>query len=235
LGLFTATFGYSDPDANEIVKSADLIRAPKNSYLLEAVVTNYEDDREKAKNSYKVYVKDLNHVLVEFVSPASEKGKSLLVLNEDLWIYLPRIKKPTRIPMQNRLSGEVSNGDVTRLNFSHDYDATLAAEENVNGQDAFVLDLIAKSRNKTYPLIKYWVSKNDFMPLKSEYFTASGKSLKTCTFEGLEEAAGRVRPMRLIYQDSILKNKKSILELKSMTEKKFDDKMFTKDHLKILE
>jgi outer membrane lipoprotein-sorting protein len=227
--------GRCQEDPDEIVAKADLVRVPKGSFELEAIVENYEGRRKKGENGYRIYAKDLDHVLVQFRSPASEKGKSLLALAEDLWIYLPKVKKPVRIPLQQRLSGEISNGDVIRLNFAHDYEATLIVEEKFKDQRTYVLDLKARSSKKTYNKIKYWVKKEDYMPMKAEYFTVSGKSLKTCFFKDQREAAGRIRPMRLVFRDSLNKNKKSILVFKSMTEKKFADKMFTKDHMKTLE
>lgn len=233
--LFFAQHGYGQEDPNTIVEHADLIRAPKGSFELIAIVKNYEGSNQKGESEYRVYAKDLDHVVVKFLSPASEKGKSLLTLGEDLWIYLPKVKKPVRIPLQQRLSGEISNGDVTRLNFAHDYKATLIGEEEIKGKNMYVLDLEAKTSNKAYHRIKYWIRKKDYMPVKSEYFTVSGRSLKTCIFRGHRESAGRIRPMRLIFQDSLNKNKKSILIFKSMTEKKFSDRMFTKDYMKTLE
>jgi hypothetical protein len=222
-------------DPNAIVAKADLIRAPEGSYEFEATVTTFEGTDKKSENGYKVYVKDLDHTLVEFKSPASEKGKSLLMLGEDLWLYLPNIKKPVRVPLQQRLVGDVANGDMARSNLAHDYNTTLAGEERVNSQESFVLDLVAKSPNKTYNRVKYWVAKSDNKPVQAEYFTVSGKSLKTCTFEDFRPAAGITRPMRLVFQDTLNKNKKSTLTFNSITRKKLDESMFTKDYMKTLE
>lgn len=222
-------------DPNEIVAKADAIRAPKGSYEFEATVTTYEGAEKKSDNGYKVFVRDLDHSLVEFRLPASEKGKSLLMVEEDLWIYLPKVKKPVRIPLQQRLVGDVSNGDMARANFSNDYTAVLAGEEKVEGKDVYVLDLAAKSPKKTYSKIRYWVSKSDNRPVQAEYFTVSGQSLKTVTFEDFRSEAGAVRPMRLVFRDTLNKNKKSILEFKSMVKKDLAENMFTKDYMKTLE
>ncbi|MBL7684676.1 MAG: outer membrane lipoprotein-sorting protein [Deltaproteobacteria bacterium] len=222
-------------DPNVIVSKADKIRAPEGSYEFEAVITNLEGSEKKSESKYKVYVKDLDHSLVEFTAPASEKGKSLLMLADDLWIYLPNVKKPVRIPLHERLAGNVSNGDMARANFSSDYTSTLVGEETVGGKASFVLDLVAKSPNKTYNKIKYWVSKSDFKPVKAEYFTVSGRSLKVSTFEDFKEMGGAIRPTKLTFEDSMDKNKKSILIFNSITKKKLDDNMFTKDYMKTLE
>lgn len=222
-------------EAAALVAKADAIRVPKGSYEFDAVVTSFDGEQKKSENGYKAYVKDLNNSLVAFTSPASERGKSLLMLGDDLWIYLPNVKKPVRIPLQQRLVGDVSNGDITRINLAEDYTAVQAGEANVNGSDCHVLELTAKSETKTYNKIKYWVAKADGKPVKAEYFTVSGQSLKTCTFEDFRQEAGAVRPMKLVFQDSMNASKKSILVFKDMVTKSFSDNMFTKDYMKTLE
>ncbi len=233
--LFTSGPALAAEDANAIVAKADAVRTPKGSFEMNAVITSYQGDAQKSKNGYKVHVKDLDHSLVEFVSPPSEKGKSLLALEEDLWIYLPKVKKPVRIPLNQRLVGDVSNGDMARSNFANDYNATLAGEETVEGKESYVLDLVAKSPRKTYNRIKYWVAKSDFKPVQAEYFTVSGKSLKTATFEDFRMEAGAVRPMLIKFRDSLKKDQTSDLKFESMSKKTFNDSMFTKDYMKTLE
>lgn len=222
-------------EGDEIVRKADAVRVPAGSYQFEAEIVNYEGETKQSQSGYKVYVRDLDHTMIEFTSPASEKGKSLLMIQEDLWIYLPRVKKPVRIPLQQRLAGNVSNGDMTRANFSNDYSATLVGEEKVGEREVYVLDLVAKSPSKTYNKIKYKVAKADFHPVAAEYFTVSGSSLKTCVFEDFRIEDGALRPVKLVFQDSLNPQKKSILSFKGMVSKPLDPSMFTKDYMKTLE
>lgn len=234
-GLIATGPAAAAEDANEIVAKADAIRAPRGAHEMDAVVTAFEDGAQKSKNGYKVYIKDLDHSLVEFISPPAEKGKSLLMIGEDLWIYLPKVKKPVRIPLNQRLVGDVSNGDMARANFANDYDATLSGEATVDGKACHVLDLVAKSPNKTYNKIKYWVAKADYRPVQAEYFTVSGQSLKTCSFEGFRMEAGQMRPMKYLFRDSVKKSQTSTIDFSNMVKKELSDNMFTKDYMKTLE
>lgn len=234
IGLCVGPAGAAE-DPNAIVAKADDIRAPKGAHEMEAIITTYEGSQQKSKNGYHVYIKDLDHSLVAFTSPASEKGKSLLMVGEDLWIYLPNVKKPVRIPLNQRLVGDVSNGDMARSNFANDYNATLSGEESVNGKDCYILDLVAKSPNKTYNKIKYWVAKADYRPVQAEFFTVSGQSLKTCSYEGFRMEAGMMRPMKYVFRDSIKKSQNSTIEFSGMVKKELNDNMFTKDYMKTLE
>lgn len=234
LGGLLSISSVAAQDANQIVRKADQIRAPQGSYVFEATVESFEGEKKSAENRYHVSVKDLDHSLVEFRYPDSEKGKSMLMLQDDIWIFLPRVNKPVRVPLKHRLLGEVSIGDMTRTNFSHDYDASLVGEETLQGQEAYVLDLKAKSPQKPYANIKYWVAKENYRPIQAEYFTASGKSLKTIQFADFTQAAGNFRPLQAVFIDSVRKNKKSILSFKDMTTKQLPDRMFSKQSMQTL-
>jgi len=232
-------FGFKEAKSvenpNALVKKADLVRVPEGSYQFNATITNYEGETKKSRSDYKVYVKSLDQSLVEFTFPAKEKGKSLLMLEENLWIYLPKIRKPVRIPLRQRLMGNVANGDMTRVNFAEDYNATLAGEEQIDGKEAYVFQLVAKSPKKTYNKIKYWVNKKNFHPIKAEFFTVSGKSLKVARFEDFRNVAGAIRPLKIIFTDSINTKKKSILLIQNMVKKNLANNMFTKEYMKTME
>lgn len=227
--------GLSALDPNEIIARADKIRVPEGSYTLEVTLTNFEGEEVDGVSEYRVFVKNLDNSLVQFQAPRTERGKSLLMVEDDFWIYLPKLRKPVRVPPKQRLLGKVSVGDMVRTNFAHDYNATLIGEEDFKGEAAYVLDLTAKSNKKTYSRIKYWVAKKDYRPLYAEYFTASGKALKSLTFKEYKFVEGKQRPMVGEFQDSIQKNKKTLLRFDSMTRKPLKDMMFTKQFMRTLE
>jgi len=235
IALAPVSANPSKLDPNDIVRKADAIRVPGGSYLLDITITDFVGEKEKGKKGYKVYTKDLDHSLVEFRSPAKERGKSLLLLEDDVWIFLPKIRRPVRVPLQQRLLGQVAVGDMLRVNFAHDYNATLIGEEDFNGTLAFVLDLKAKTPKKTYQKIKYWVAKETYRPLFAEYFTVSGKAVKTLTFEEFRLVEGKKRPMLGIFRDTLNNDKITRLRFNKMTRKRLQDMMFTKTYMRTFE
>ncbi|MDX1387053.1 MAG: outer membrane lipoprotein-sorting protein, partial [bacterium] len=235
IGLGSSLYGFAQEKAQDIVKKADQIRAPDSSYQVNATVTNFEGDKEVGKQGYQVYIKDLGHAVVEFQFPASEKGKSMLMLEEDVWIYLPKVSRPIRVPLKQRLLGQVAIGDMTRANFSKDYEAKLMGEEELEGKQTFVIELKAYSPKKAYHRIKYWVEKDTYRPVKAEYFTISGKSLKTGYFKDFRMEAGKTRPMAIHYQDSLDPEKLSYLRFQNMVPKDLPENMFTKQYMRTFE
>jgi hypothetical protein len=224
-----------NPSADDMVRRADLIRVPDGSYELEITVTDFVGEKNRGAKGYRSFVKDLSHTLVEFRSPTSERGKSMLMLDDDVWVYLPNIKKPIRVPLKQRLLGQVAIGDMIRTNFSQDYTANVLGEDKLEGTDVYVLELQAKSQNKSYQKIKYWIAKEDFRPLMAEYFSASGTPLKTLTFKEFRIVEGENRPMVGIFRDSVQKDKVTELRFDKLTRKTFQDMMFSKQYMQTLE
>jgi hypothetical protein len=130
--------------------------------------------------------------------------------------------------------GQVSNGDVARTNFALDYIPSILPEEELEEKLCYVLELQAKSKEVTYHRIIYWVEKDSFSPLKSEFYTISGKLLKTAYYEGYKKILGRERVTRMVIVDELRKGQSSVMEYSNMEIAEFPDRIFQKSYLKHL-
>ncbi len=222
-------------DAAEVVKKADLIRAPTGSFIWNVTIVNDEPNKSPSTVGLQVFVKGNDKTFVKFVSPPRDVGRSLLSLGRDLWIFLPDAGKPVRIPLAQRLVGQVANGDIARTNYSGDYGATLVGSEKLDGIDCYVLDLKAKSKEVTYAAIRFWVAKPNFRPMKAEYFAGTGTLLKTGTFEEYKLVGGQVRPTRLVLVDAVRKGMKSTIDFGALEVRELPDKYFDKNYMKNLD
>ncbi len=218
--------------AEEILKKADEVRNPQLDYKVEVIVTNIKPDKENVKMKYEVLVKGRDKTIIKTVEPVADRGTSLLMINYDLWVFLPTISQPLRISLQQRLIGEVANGDIARANFSGDYSPKILKTENINGKEHYVLELIAKDERVTYHRVTLWVQKDNFHPLKAEFYAVSGRILKTCKYENYKKLAGKLRPTRLVLVDALKPAHQSLIEYDDMKTTNLPEKWFTKDHLK---
>ncbi len=221
-------------DPEEIVRRADRVRGPEGNFATSVTITSTRPKSEPRVAQYEVLIKDWNRSLTKSLAPTQEKGRILLMIGDDLWLFMPKIDQPVRISMQQRLMGEVANGDIVRTDFSGDYTPTIIKTENVDGKDAWVLELKAKRPSVTYHRIVYRVQKKTYYPLKAEFYSISGTLLKTAVFEDFRQAAGRVRPMRLVLSDPLIRGQQSVMQYENMKVRSLPDKYFTKDYLKKL-
>jgi len=233
--LAAIPFSSHAMDADEIVRKADLARGPSGSYIWNVTIFHSEPGKTVAVSGYEVYVKGPDKVFVKFVSPARNTGRSLLALGRDVWIYLPDAGKPLRIPLAQRLVGQVANGDIARTDYAGDYSATLIGTEKVNGVECHVLDLKAKAKEVTYSAIKYFVARETFRPVKAEYSAGTGTLLKVGTFGEYREFGDRLRPTKLVLEDAVRKGVVSTMQFDNLRVRDLPEKYFNKNYMKNLD
>jgi len=150
--------------------------------------------------------------IYRFLSPADVKGTGVLVFDyetdaDDVWIYLPALRKTRRIVSSQRsesfLGSEFSYADlnVPRLD---DYSYQLLREEAFGGEQCWVIDVLPKAeqtaQGEGYSKKTYWISQEKFVLRKSVYYDLDGQPLKQLEnndFKLLDPERKRYRPMRM--------------------------------------
>lgn len=221
-----AAIGHAaTPDAQALLKRSDAFRNGWPAYTLHVKITNYESGKSDEESLYEVSQKGTDKTYVEFMSPR-DKGRHLLMLGDDMWIYLPDTSRPVRITPLERLSGDASNGDVARTNYAIDYSAVYVRNEKVGHEDCYVLDLTARRKGATYQRILYWIRIEDARPVRAEFYLASGKHIKSATFDEYASFGGRLLLRRLTLHDEIRHNSHSVLEYSGVAPRELPDKLF---------
>jgi len=218
------------PAPAEIIKQADDVRAPQFEYSMNVKVRSVGKG-DPVDDTYRVSVRGMQASLVEQTEPERLRGRKLLMLERDLWLYTPNTRRPTRVSFEQKLTGEVSNGDVSRTNFSGDYEPKVTGQEKVAGQDAWKLRLTATSKDVTYHMIDYWVAKKGSVPLKAVFYAKSGKALKTATYMNLKPVLGKNRVTRTVITDFLQPGRQSVIDNYEYKREKFDDAIFSKETL----
>ncbi len=216
--------------ATEILKRADAYRNPYASFVVNVDVTSYKGQRSETWQ-FRVHGKDGDKSLVEFVGPAEEAGKSLLMLRDAMWIYIPNTSRPIRISPLQRLMGDASNGDVARYSYGVDYTAQLAGEEKVDGKDALVLDLQARDSDIAYARIKLWVERENDLPLEAEYYVDSGKLMKRVYFREVSNVDGKPMITGVEIRDAVRPGQHTFMRYSKLEARQIPEKMFNKNYL----
>jgi Outer membrane lipoprotein-sorting protein len=233
--LFAQVLPLGADEAEDLVRKADQVRRPGESFIWKVTVTSTEGDKAPTTDGFEVFVKGTRRSFVKFVAPARNLGRSLLALDRDLWIYLPDAGRPVRIPLAQRLVGQVANGDLARVDYAGDYEVTLLGSESVEGVACQVLDLKAKTKDVTYAAIKYWVARDASRPVKAEFYAGTGTLLKTGTFDPPQDLDGRRLVTRLTFVDAIRKDRKSVMDFGEVKVRDLPDKYFDKNYMKTLD
>jgi hypothetical protein len=131
--------------------------------------------------------------LIKFLSPADVKGTSLLIYDyenkdDDMWIYLPALRKSRRIISSEKgksfMGSEFSNADMSKPNMD-DFTYSIEGSENLNGKDCWKIESTGKTdeikMDNGYSRKISWIEKTTYLTLKTVYYDLSGNDAKIMT------------------------------------------------------
>ena len=219
----------------QIVEKADRIRFPSETFQVDVSVTTTAPERDPEIRKYRILSKGNDRTVLMTTYPEVERGQVLLMRDDDLWTFLPTLSQPVRMPLSQRLTGQVANGDLARANFSGDYNPELLHNEEIDGQGYYVLELTAARRGVTYHRVLYWVNQANYRPYKAQFFTLSGRHMKTAHYNKFEHMEGSDRPTQLVMEDAMREGERSVLVYSNMHLRDLPDKVFTKQYLNKLD
>jgi outer membrane lipoprotein-sorting protein len=214
------------PGPDEILARADAVRNPADSYVMSVRVTTSE--RPEEPSLFEVSIKDNDKTLVRTLEPTRDRGRNLLMLGEQMWVYVPSIARPVRVSLAQKLTGDAANGDISRMRWSGDYAPRLDTEDT----DSWTLLLTAIRPNLTYERLRVQVDKATGRPRRAEFLTAAARLLKTAEYGGYRSIAGAVRPTEIRITDGIRKDRQSRIDIVSMQARPLPGSLFHAQSLK---
>ena len=186
LGLFFVFWcgaTFAAPDAKTILEQSDHARGGGLPGIVWEIKLASRDG-DKLDEPQRLLVKAVDDASVaETLEPSRFKGSKLLQVGRNMWLTRPGLSKPIPISPRQRMSGQASNGDIAATNYAKEYEAQLLREENIDKESCYVLDLKAKQNRATYDKVRYWVSVKRSVGVKAEFYSVSGKLLKTALFD----------------------------------------------------
>ncbi len=157
--------------------------------------------------------------LVQFISPADISGSNILIhehkgTNDDIWIYLPSVKKVRRL-LANSKKESFMGTDFTYTDITtpkvEEYRHTLLRREDVNGVSCFVVESVPKTeetrRDTGYSKSVNWIRFDNFVRVKSELHDLSGVLFKVMQVHSVKEVSGQAG--KLLLQEVEMKNLQS--------------------------
>ncbi len=223
-----AHLAVAEESARQLVAKADAFRQPIQEGILTFTTSVHRENEPVVEETNEVKIKgaELSFLLS---TKGANKGRKVLMNQENLWVRLPGSSRALRITPMQRLMGDVSYGDLGKLRWSEDYDSVLekSKEENVDGVPAFQFKLTAIKANSAYPKIDLWLAKDDSRPLLAHFYLGSGKLLKSAKFGPLFLINGKKIVKEITYRDQLHLKSFSLLQLVSFKQQAFSQDYFS--------
>jgi len=234
--LFTViplAFGQDSVTGNaQLLRKVDRNLNPE-SYQSYRKLINIEPNGRKKEFILFTVKKGKDKVAALFISPASEKGRSSLRLEENMWLFIPNIGKPVRITsLQSVVGGVFNNADILRLDYAEEYNVQKI--QDLSGE--LLLYLKAKTKSVAYDQLKMWVDKKKNLPNKVECLTQTAMLIKTIYFKQTRDfGGGIVRPSVIETKSPLHKGYKSVMIFAGIKQRNFKDEVFTLSFMASLE
>ncbi len=167
-----------------------------------AATMNISIGGQVREKSFRGYARSEDKAYMEFTAPERDKNTRFLKLNDEMYIYIPDVGKPTRIAghmlRQSMMGSDFSYDDFTENERLLDlYDIELIESDTFNEQECHVLELTAKVEEINYFQRRVWVTKDNYIPVKTELYAKSGKLMKELNVLETREIASRDFPVRI--------------------------------------
>ncbi|WP_253379767.1 outer membrane lipoprotein-sorting protein [unidentified bacterial endosymbiont] len=245
LSVFSS-LAYSSPvdeNALEIIRRADEVRSPNKPFRYTLTINEYQAGETQPKNKQILDVsmrfikpdgdtKADARSLARLIYPPRDRGKVLFSDGYALWFYTPELRRPVPVSPQQRLIGQIANGDVIVTNFEYAYRAALQGDVPCGDKVCYSLMLERKSAEATWPKILYYVEKEgDNRPYKAAYYSLDNQLFKEVTYHDFQPVLGKMRPTKIVVQDTRNGKRYSVMEYSDIRLESLPESWFTRESI----
>ena len=95
-----------------LLKQYDAVMGPEN-FEAQFIMTAHRDDDSERSYKMRVLKSGSNKLRIWFSEPASVKGQEMLRQGENMWVYMPNLKRAVRMASRDSFQGgDFNNADV---------------------------------------------------------------------------------------------------------------------------
>ena len=204
--------------------------------------------KEKERELEIVSMRDqagLSKVLLKFLSPADIRNTGLLTWeqpgdqDDDQWIYLPATRAAKRIASSSKknafMGTDLAYEDLRPENLeAHTY--TVLREEDLGGQKCWVIDAVPSTDKEKvesgYARRIFWVRKDLYLTVQTEFHNKSDKLFKRATFSDLTKISGDVWRAKTVRVETIDTKTATVwTTLENTVNEKVDESLLTQQGL----
>jgi hypothetical protein len=233
------------PDANEIIKkSRDLtITGSMNANIYLTITEKSGSVRKRTISLWTKSNSDGSEKrLIKFLEPADVKGTGLLITDnvntaDEMWIYLPALKKTRRIVSTDKgksfMSSEFSNSDMSSPSLS---DFTYKHLQGSGQDKKWIIESLPVSKEKAdengYSRKISYFNSDNLQIEKIEYYNFDNQLYKTMTVKSVQPVTGSKYIIKNMFVANTVTGRSSeIFFDKIVTDVKIDDSVFTLQNL----
>lgn len=177
---------------------------------------------------------------IYFFQPADVKDMTFMVFkypgkDDDRWLFIPAINMVKRIAAQDKSSSFVGSDftyeDISGRDLENDAHS-LEKETTHNGREVHIVRSTPKEGDVAYSYKLSWIDKENFLPLREEYYDIKGELMKIFTAEKIETIKGRATVTGRLMKNVQSGHRTEVVFLKTDYDIGIKDRLFSERFLK---
>ncbi|BBE19046.1 outer membrane lipoprotein-sorting protein [Aquipluma nitroreducens] len=215
LSLFAISAFAQNIDIKEIVRKSDeKFRGTSSTGSFSMTIQRPTWSRTISMKSWAL---GTEYSLIYVTAPAKEKGQVFLKRGNEMWNWVPTIERMVKVPpsmmMQSWMGSDFTNDDLVReSSIVKDYTHKLLGEEKIDNYLCYKVELIPlENAPVVWGKVLMWVSKQDFLWLKAEFYDEDGVLVNTEILSDVKKMDDRVIPTRMEMIPADKKGQKTIM------------------------
>jgi outer membrane lipoprotein-sorting protein len=199
--LLDASARAGVPDVREISRILDELYRSKSSHgKIAMTVTTPHYTRTLEMEEWS---RGLDDSLVRILSPSKERGTATLKRGNEMWNYLPKIRKTIRVPpsmmMASWMGSDFTNDDLMKeTSWEKDYDVELM-KSTPEGRIGVVYSP-KPDAPVTWRRIEALLDASSRLPVSMAYYDDKDRRARLMTFHDIKALGGRRLPARIVLE-----------------------------------
>lgn len=231
---------HAELTGREVVKrSDDLLRGDtvQGRYTMTVITPSWQRQLE-----LEVWGQGRDKMFIRILSPAKETGIGTLRIGTSMWNYLPQVERTVKIPpslmLQPWMGSDFTNDDLVKENsIVEDYTHQILGEEEFAGSSVYKVELTPKPEAAViWGKRLQWIRRDDFAPLKEEYYDEGGRLVKVLTYSAIKPVSDRVIPTVWEMASTLKEGHRTIIEVvEAVYNQPIEESVFTLENLRRVE
>ena len=200
--IFFSTYAIaSDLDPKIILNNVDdIYRSNASHGILTLAVTTSNWQRSLTLEQWS---KGNNMHLIKVLKPKKEKDLATLRVDNNVWNYMPKVKRVVKIPSSmmssSWMGSHFTNDDLVKQSrMVIDYDFSITYEGLRDGVDIVEISCVPKKNAAVvWGKVEVIVYRNDFIPLRIVYYDEDLKLSRTLKFSNIQVLGGKKIPLQM--------------------------------------
>jgi outer membrane lipoprotein-sorting protein len=191
-------------EVDELIRHIDSLWRGETSRATMSMTVNTR--RYERTMTMEAWSRGKDYSLVLIREPVKDRGIATLKVRENIWNYLPKINRVTKVPASmmggSWMGSHFTNDDLVREStFEDDYDSSISFEGERDGRLIYELTSLAKpDAAVVWGRVVMVIDRQNYAPYTAQYYDEEGELIRTMTFDQFRQLDDRTVPMRMTLQ-----------------------------------